>query len=139
MNYELLREQLRRHEGYSKLPYQDIVGKVSIGIGRNLDDKGLSDAAIELCFKEDIDEAVADCQKMFAGWHSFPDMIQVVLCNMMFNMGYTRLSGFRQMRDAAMKHEWRRMADEMKDSKWYRQVGKRGEELEQLVRNCDVG
>lgn len=137
MNYELLREQLRRHEGYSRLPYQDTVGKISIGIGRCLDDIGISDDEIALLFKNDVDRAVNGCQKLFNGWHSFPDIIQVVLANMMFNLGYAGLSKFVQMRDAANSRHWRRMADEMKDSKWYRQVGKRGDELEQLVRNCN--
>lgn len=37
-----LQEQLIRDEGVRKFPYKDTVGKTTIGVGRNLDDVGLS-------------------------------------------------------------------------------------------------
>ena len=134
MNFELLREQLTRHEGYATKPYEDSVGKLTIGIGHNLADVGLSDDAIQLIFHEDIERAVADCQKMFPNWHDIPDVKQVILCNMMFNMGYTVLSRFKQFRDAISKKEWIRASQEMEDSRWFRQVKGRGVELRDLMR-----
>jgi lysozyme len=135
MNFELLREQLTRHEGCMDKPYTDSVGKLTIGIGHNLEDRPLSQEVIQLIFKEDIDVAISDCQKMFPNWHSIPDTKQVVICNMMFNLGYTVLSRFVRFRRAVRAEQWARAADEMKDSKWYRQVKSRGVELEILMRS----
>ena len=64
-----------------------------------------------------------------------PEDIQHVLINMCFNLGGSRLSKFRNMLDACRKHEWERMAAEMEDSRWFKQVGRRSLELQALVLN----
>ena len=85
-------------------------------------------------FKKHLDEAihVYGSEEEF---YSLPEDIQHVLVNMCFNLGGTRLSNFRNMLDACRKHEWERMAAEMEDSRWFKQVGRRSLELQALVRN----
>ena len=134
MNIVALREQLIRHEGYAPRAYLDTVGKITIGVGHNASDVPLSDQVIRMMLDDDIRRAIDDCQRLFPNWEEIPGDKQQALCNMMFNLGYYRLGGFRQMRAAIEKGFWNAAADEMENSKWYRQVGKRGEELVKMMR-----
>ena len=132
---ERLRAQLKLHEGVRRFPYKDSVGKLTVGVGRNLDDVGLSRNEIDTMLDNDIAQAAGDCRKtFFPDWHSFDEIRQRVLIDMMFNLGLTRFRGFKKMIVAVKAQDWDRAADEMVDSKWYRQVGTRGERLVKMMR-----
>ena len=144
MNRDLLRKQLVRHEGKRGTAYDDkdgepiskkrsIEGKVTVGIGHNIEDKPLSDNIIYAILEEDIDDALTDCIRMFPNWNDIPENKQAVICNLMFNMGYYTLGKFTQFRGAIAQGHWRTAAGHLKDSKWFRQVGKRGEELVNIM------
>ena len=60
---------------------------------------------------------------------SFPDEVQQILVNMMFNMGRTRLSKFKKMHAAILKEDWKEAAIEGRDSQWHKQVTNRAERL----------
>ena len=85
-------------------------------------------------FKKHLDEAihVYGSEEEF---YSLPEDIQHVLVNMCFNLGGTRMSNFRNMLSACREHNWEKMAAEMEDSRWFKQVGRRSLELQALVRN----
>jgi lysozyme len=68
-------------------------------------------------------------------FNKLPEDIQRVLVNMCFNLGGTRLSKFRNMLKACREHNWTEMAAQMEDSRWFKQVGRRSIELQQLVLN----
>ena len=68
-------------------------------------------------------------------WRDLPGDIQEVLVNMCFNLGGTRLGKFKNMLNAVEDHDWERMAVEMEDSRWFKQVGRRSVELQETVRN----
>ena len=68
-------------------------------------------------------------------WKDLPGDIQEVLVNMCFNLGGTRLGKFKNMLNAVEDHDWERMAVEMEDSRWFKQVGRRSVELQETVRN----
>ena len=87
-------------------------------------------------FKEDVDEAVADCCALFLNFASLPDQVQRVLVNMAFNLGRGRLSKFKKLITAVNEGNWQKAADEMVDSRWYNQVGNRSIELENWMRNA---
>lgn len=132
-------EQLRLHEGERKKPYRDTVGKLTIGIGRNLDDKGLRRDEIEYLLNNDIADARADLDRYLPWWRGLDPVRQRVLIDMAFNMGMgapnrggllsfvNTLSNIRQGRYAEA-------ADMMLASKWAQQVGRRAVRLATMMR-----
>lgn len=134
MNLERLYDRLNKDEGRAKRPYRCTAGKLSIGVGRNLDDRGLREDEIDLMLKNDVLEAIGDCRRLFRNFDQLVDARQEVLVNMMFNLGFTRFSGFRKMRDAIHAGDWKEAARQMMDSKWADQVGPRADRLEKAMR-----
>lgn len=130
---KFLREQLKRHEGVVLRPYTDSVGKVTIGIGRNLSDNGITMAEAEYLMEHDIKLA-----EVYLSSYGYADSLsparRVALTNLMFNIGPNAFREFRRM-NAALEHQnFTKASQEMLDSKWRRQVGRRAEELAEMVR-----
>ena len=71
-----------------------------------------------------------------AGFHALPEDIQHVLVNMTFNLGGTRFAKFNNMWKAVLAEDWLKMGEEMEDSRWYGQVGRRSKELQEMVLAC---
>lgn len=134
MNRDRLKKQLEIDELRSKMIYTDTVGKVSGGIGRNLTDRGFSDDEIDLMYANDIKMAEKDARVLVPGFDLLNDVRQEVVMNMSFNMGYTRLSGFKRFISALNSSDFDGAADEMRTSKWYGQVGQRGVRLVNAMR-----
>lgn len=134
MNRDRLKKQLEIDELRSKKIYTDTVGKVSGGIGRNLTDRGFSDDEIDLMYANDIKMAEKDARALVPGFDLLNDVRQEVVMNMSFNMGYTRLSGFKRFISALNSSDFDGAADEMRTSKWYGQVGQRGVRLVNAMR-----
>jgi lysozyme len=134
MNDERLRKQLQRHEGWREKPYKDSVGILTIAWGRNLDQVGVSQAEGGLMLSNDITTAESECEKRFPFFPDLTDIRQEVLTNMMFNLGWPRLKGFKNMIAALEKGDYELAAAEMLDSKWHSQVKSRAEELATQMR-----
>lgn len=134
MNRDRLKKQLEVDELRSKKIYVDTVGKVSGGIGRNLTDRGFSDDEIDLMYANDIKIAEKDARALVPGFDHLSDVRQEVVMNMSFNMGYTRLSGFKRFLSALNSSDFDGAADEMRSSKWYTQVKDRGDRLVKAMR-----
>ena len=128
---------LREDEGYRQLPYHDTQGVLTIGIGRNLRDKGLSEEEAEYLLKNDIEEAEADCEREFLFWHGLHPDAQMVLVCLAFNMGINGLRNFTKMLKHLERKEYESAADELEDSRWAHQVGfARKTRMAQMLRNC---
>jgi len=113
---------LIKNEGIRGKPYRCPAKKLTIGIGRNLDDKGITDhEALYLC-KNDILECYNDLEKIFPGWASFSDDRHHALIDMRFNLGLAGFLTFKKMIAAIKKEDWATAAIEAKDSKWFGQV-----------------
>lgn len=128
-----LRDQLMRDEGLRLKPYRDSVGKLTIGVGRNLDDVGISEEEAGLLLNNDIAAARAD---VFARlpWATFLNEPRfAVLVNMRFNLGLAGLFTFRQALAAMERGDWAEAAKEMRDSHWAEQVGPRAHRLAQQM------
>lgn len=126
------KELITKHEGKRLYAYKDSVGKLTIGVGHNLDDNGLSNAAVEFILDEDIKNAVSELVDIFEDFDTLPNGVQSVLIDMMFNMGYHRFIGFKKMISAIREHNYERAAKEAADSKWCSQVGIR------CTENCAI-
>lgn len=134
-----LEEQLIRHEAIRFFPYKDTVGKWTIGVGRNLDDRGITRDEAMLMLSNDIAIAHLDAERFVGAkiFHELNEARQMVLIDMAFNLGYDRLCGFKRLRKALGKHNYDEAEAEMEDSRWCRQVGKRCTNLRRMMRTGD--
>lgn len=126
---QIAEAQLRVDEGVQKKPYRDTVGKLTIGIGRNLDDIGLSDEEIEFLFANDVDRAATDIRRLVPLFDALSETRKAVLVNMIFNLGPTRLAGFKKFLAAVNEGRYSDAAREMLDSAWAQQVTDRAVRL----------
>lgn len=134
MNRTRLSRQLEVDEGRKRRLYKDTVGKLTIGVGRNIEDRGLRDDEIDLMLSNDIDEAVSIARSLVINFDQLDDVRQEVVTNMALNLGSTRLAGFKQFIAALARSDFQRATTEMMDSKWYDQVGDRGKRLAYAMR-----
>lgn len=134
-NRELLTYELSRDEDVRAKPYKDTVGKLTIGVGRNLDDKGLSKAEINVLLNNDINGCESDLDRDMPWWRQLSDNRQRVLLNMCFNLGIAGLKGFKNMLRDIQNGLYDQAAVEMLDSLWARQVGGRAVRLAKLMKN----
>ena len=127
-----LKDLLRLHEGERNLPYEDSVGKLTIGVGHNLD-RPISARAIEVILDDDIAEAKADLDKVFPKWQSLTETRQNTLIEMMFNMGRPRFLKFIKFWEALKRDDYKAAAKEMLQSRWAGQVGERATRLSKMM------
>tara|TARA_R110000782_G_scaffold47256_4_gene104054 strand:+ start:10548 stop:10952 length:405 start_codon:yes stop_codon:yes gene_type:complete len=130
-----LQEDLIRHEGYRKHLYEDTEGHLTIGVGYNIDEKGLPDYIIKLLLSDTIIEAKTELARIYPTYQSLSRIRQDVLINMIFNLGAPRFQTFKKLWAALGNNDFDAAADEMLDSKWADQVGNRAIELSEKMRN----
>jgi len=123
-------------EGVRNFPYKDTVGKLTIGVGRNLDDRGLSDQEIGVLLENDIAIVVEELDRHLPWWREMNDVRQRVLANMCFNLGWPKLRGFVNTLAAMQRGDYQVAADGMRASLWARQVGARAR---RLAREMETG
>lgn len=128
-----LKMMLMEHEGYRAYPYQDTVGKLTIGCGHNLTDNGISPAVGALMLSEDMEFFIENLPKKLNFWNRLNDARKIVLLNMAFNMGINGLLTFRKMLTAVDHNDFEGAAKEMLNSKWARQVKGRADELARVM------
>lgn len=128
MNFQKLRATLADAEGAYLSLYKDTVDQWTIGIGHNLSSKGISKGVLEMMFAEDVRDAQVILTKLVPDWRLLNEPRQNALVELAFNMGH-RLAGFSHMLSAVNSGDWERAADELHDSLWFKQVGRRGPRL----------
>ena len=133
MNRVQLIEELKRDEGVVLSLYQCSAGKNTIGVGRNLDDRGITEDESDYLLSNDIDLCVEELEGTFPWFATLSDARQRVMVNMCFNLGLSRLLGFKKFLAAMEAGDWETAGIEMLDSKWAVQVGNRSERLKDLV------
>lgn len=130
-----LRALLIKHEGLRLKPYRDSVGKLTIGVGRNIEDVGVSQIEALIMLNNDIHRIQREAVDKFAWFQSIGSVRQDVILSMVFNMGMGRLLGFSRMLRYVAAQDYLRAADEMLASEWATQVGLRAQELAQMMRS----
>ena len=145
MDIEKLREEIEYDEGNVKSIYLDHLHLPTFGIGHLVRESDpeygwevgtpVSDDRCAEAFNEDIKTVVSDCYKLYPDFDDLPEEAQRIIANMCFNLGYPRLSKFKGMKRGVDARDWQSAADEMVDSRWYRQVTKRADRLEERMRN----
>ena len=145
MNLERLRLELEIDEGCIYEIYLDDLGYPTFGIGhlitKNDPEYGwqvgtsIDTHRVHETFEQDIETVLSDCNILYPDFEDLPEEAQQIIANMMFNLGRPRLSKFAGMKRGVDSKDWDAAADEMVDSRWYRQVGPRAERLVERMRN----
>jgi len=144
MDLEVLRKQIEADEGCKYEIYLDHLGLPTFGIGHLVTESdeeynrpvgtSITTDRVAECFNKDVGTVLEDCERLYADFDSLPEEVQLIIANMMFNMGYPRLSKFKGMKAGVDARDWQQAADEMVDSKWYHQVTNRAERLVSRMR-----
>jgi lysozyme len=135
MNMDMLLKQLIKHEGLELNIYTCPAGKKTIGVGRNLEDRGITKKEAMFLLRNDIDISEDELSRYFDFYDDLSDIRQNVLLNMHFNLGFPTLFKFEKFIGHLEDKNYLKASKEMLDSKWARQVGNRALELsEQMLR-----
>lgn len=132
--------QLKEDEGTIYQIYPDHLGYLTCGVGHLIteDDEeygkpigtAVTHSRVDFCLQWDIDKAINNAKKLYhPDFGYWPGAVQEVLVNMIFNLGYTGLSTFKNFKKALVMEDWGQAAIEGRDSLWYRQVTNRAERL----------
>lgn len=127
--HERLTKLLTLHEGEQLKVYRCPAGKLTIGVGRNLEDLGITVSESRYLLANDILRVARELDESFPWWRGFSDVRQAVLIDMCFNLGMPRLKGFRLMLAAIEGGDWSEAARQMRDSKWAADVKTRADRL----------
>ena len=134
MKLDSLISQLISDEGIRLKPYRDSLGVLSIGIGRNLDDVGITQDEAMLLLQNDIRKAYADLTTALPWVQTLDDVRQNVLIAMTFNMGIGGLLRFKNTLNLIKRHEYNQAASAMLQSLWATQIGARAKRLADQMR-----
>lgn len=139
MDIEILKKELIQDEGVKYEVYLDHLGYKTFGIGHlckatdpeNDFEVGqeVSKERVDECFLADIEQVIEDCTILYDEFFTLPDEAQLIIANMMFNLGRPRLSKFIRMRENVIKSNWKSAEEEMRNSRWFDQVPNRAERL----------
>lgn len=121
-------------EGLRLMPYRCSTGKLTIGVGRNLDDNGISEAEALHLLSNDILNTWRELSDTFPWFNHLDDIRQLALVSMAFNMGVPTLATFKRMISAFIQKDYKVAALQASDSKWAVQVGKRDDLIVQMIR-----
>ena len=145
MNIDQLREELKIDEGVEYEIYLDHLGLPTFGIGHLVVEGDpeygqavgtpVSESRVNECFDKDVEIMLGECRILYDDFDDLPEEAQLIIANMMFNMGRPRLSKFVGMKRGVDDRDWNAAADEMVDSRWYRQVTNRADRLVERMRN----
>lgn len=145
MNIDILRKEITEDEGVEYKIYLDHLGLPTFGIGHLVKesdpehgkpvDTPVSAERVNSCFETDIQTVLDECNKLYDDFYELPEEVQHIIANMMFNMGYPRLSKFKGMKLGVDSRDWNKAADEMVDSRWYKQVTNRADRLVNRMRS----
>ena len=144
MNIRELKDEIERDEGRVNEVYKCTMGVSTFGVGHAIKESDpewglvigakISDERIDQAFDQDIEITLEECCRLYPDFYDLPDEVQLIIANMMFNLGSTRLAKFKGMKAGVDARDWDKAADEMVDSRWYHQVGNRSKRLVQRMR-----
>lgn len=128
---EKLLEMLKRHEGVRSHVYLCSAGYETIGVGRNISKSGmgLSDDEVDYLLENDIARVIKELSSEYPWFNTLDDVRKDAMIDISFNLGATRLRGFKRALAAMEVADYKTAAKEFLDSKWSRDVKGRATEL----------
>jgi len=147
MNTEKLREELKIDEGVKYEIYLDHLSLPTCGVGHLIKETDpeygldvgtkISEERVNELFDEDIKVTLDECTYLYEDFYTLPEEAQLIIANMMFNLGRPRLSRFLKMKKHIDNRDFVSASEEMKNSKWYRQVTNRADRLVERMKAID--
>ena len=132
---EDLKEQLIRHEGLRLTVYDCPAGYKTIGVGRNLEGKGVTEEEAMYLLDNDIKDFQESLSRELSWFDSLDECRRNILTNMAFNLGISGLLKFKNTLSAVESGNWEEAASQMLDSRWAEQGGGRATELSELMKS----
>ena len=143
-----LRVELEIDEGCKYHIYLDHLGLPTAGIGHLIKESDpehgkpvgtvISKERVDEWFEQDIMTTIHDCKKVFDDWNAMNEEVKLIMANMMFNLGYPRFCKFRLMIQAVRDGDHIEAENQMKQSRWYKQVTNRAERLISRMKGVDL-
>ena len=133
LNRQLLKDELIRDEGLKLKPYRCTAGKLTIGVGRNLDDVGISASEAMMLLDHDIERVLAQLNMHLPWWHKLSENRARVLINMAFQLGINGLLKFKNTLTLIQAEKYQDAAKAMLDSKWAQQTPNRARRLAKMM------
>jgi lysozyme len=134
VTFDKAKKMLFVDEGLKLKPYRCTAGKLTIGYGHNLDDLGISTQIADALLQEDLSIALLSCKKIFGDtFDQWSENRKLGWINLAFNLGYSALSKFKNTIRAAHVGDWVAVEHGLKNSLWFKQVGKRAERVISMV------
>ena len=147
MDIKRLQKEIAEDEGIKLEVYLDHLSLPTCGVGHLIleqdEEHGcevgtkISQERCDKLFEQDISSVLKDCHRLYEDFDKLPEEAQYIIANMMFNLGYPRLSGFKKMRQAVIDGDWFEASVQMVDSKWYKQVPNRAQRLVNRMANVN--
>lgn len=144
MNKDKLRQELAEDEGCKYEVYLDHLALPTMGLGHLIVEGDpeygqpvgtpVSEERVRQAFALDVAVTIDECKVLYPDFDDLPEECQLIIANMMFNMGRPRLSKFKGMKAGVDARDWQRAADEMVDSRWHDQVPNRAKRLVKRMR-----
>jgi lysozyme len=130
---EKINKLLRLHEGSKSKPYTCTAGKLTIGVGRNIQDLGLSEDEIDYLLTNDITRVIKELGAAFPWFSGLNEARRDAIIDMAFNLGLPRLFGFKKALSLMAEGGYDAAADEFMDSKWAKDVGERAVRVTTMI------
>ena len=136
-----LADMITFDEGSRNYPYKCTAGKLTIGVGRNLEDVGISQDEIQYLLNNDLARVRLelindpDIGKIYS---SLDEVRQMAIKNMCFNLGLSGLKKFKKMWKALEHKNYDEAAKQAIDSRWYRQVKSRGPRVVHVIKHGNL-
>ena len=148
MDINRLRVEIENDEGCKYEVYLDHLGLPTCGIGHLIKEDApehglevgtkIDEERVNELFETDIKETIDECKLIYNDFDDLPEEAQYIIANMMFNMGRPRLSRFHKMKQAVDNRDWKEAANQMIDSRWYKQVPNRANRLVNRMKSINT-
>lgn len=135
INITEITDLLIKHEDLRTFPYTDTTGHLTIGVGRNITDDGISIDEAMIMLDDDINTKINDLKTHLPYYNLLPDKVQLVLIDMCFNMGIGGLLTFKNTLLLIKTGQYKKAADAMLKSLWAKQVGNRAIEDSNILKS----
>tara|TARA_B100000242_G_C43010332_1_gene469747 strand:- start:56 stop:502 length:447 start_codon:yes stop_codon:yes gene_type:complete len=148
MDINRLRVEIENDEGCKYEVYLDHLGLPTCGIGHLIKEDDpehglevgtkIDEERVNELFETDIKVTIDECKLIYNDFDDLPEEAQYIIANMMFNMGRPRLSRFHKMKQAVDNRDWKEAANQMIDSRWYKQVPNRANRLVNRMKSINT-
>ena len=133
---DLIKKRLIDFEGLILKSYTCPTGYTSVGVGRNLETNGITEEEAMYLLNNDITNVIKDLDKHWIAWRKLPITAQYVCIDVVFNMGINTWMSLRMTRSYMELNEWEKAGDELLNSKYAEQVGRRAIFNSAQLRSC---